>query len=307
VETHQDAASSMPTAERQFPTQDAAPPDDDKTCDWSSCPAQTATSNTGVSGAYVLDTYMEIYMELQEQTLKPTDSTAQLEITDSASGECCGNDLVGKARSKIHGQIAERVIALIVREDAVRLATGLPPMLDRECLFLVWQNNACQAVNTLNGNARSDNEKWTVHRLAKAIHTNFGCTWPNRNRQESGYTEFCRREDIAILKTIYVMSRKRDLKCTVQGCQASALRQSNGKFFGACLEIEINRESKQSAKFVSSDSLPGAISASTGQQKPNGQFYCVVQKLIEIHALQHLIYNICFIHRCDYFLLRRIP
>ena len=59
VETHQDAASIMPTAERQCPAQDAAPTDDDKTFDGSSCAAQTATLNTGVSGAYVFDTYME--------------------------------------------------------------------------------------------------------------------------------------------------------------------------------------------------------------------------------------------------------
>ena len=46
-------------------------------------------------------------MELQEQTLKPTDITAQLEITDSASGECCGNDLVGKARTRSTGSAAD--------------------------------------------------------------------------------------------------------------------------------------------------------------------------------------------------------
>ena len=69
-----------------------------------------------------------------------------------------------------------------------------------------------------------------------------------------------------------VMSRKRNLKCMVQGCETSALRQNNRKFCGACLEIEINRESKQSAKLGSSNSLPVAISAtaSTRQQESNG-------------------------------------
>ena len=147
-------------------------------------------------------------MELQDRIVKPVVGTVELEITDAASGECCGNDLVGKARFEIHGQTAERVIALILREDALIHAASLPPMSDRESLFLVWENNASQAVITLNRNARSDNEMWMTNRFAKAIFTNFSCSWPNRNRQESGYIEFCRKENIAIPKTMNVMSRK---------------------------------------------------------------------------------------------------
>ena len=83
------------------------------------------------------------YMELQERTLKPTDCTTQLEITDSASSECCGNDLVGKARFEIHGRIAESVIALIVTTESTdtpgrpagreRTAASDAPELLRPC------------------------------------------------------------------------------------------------------------------------------------------------------------------------------
>jgi len=235
-------------------------------------------------------------MELQDRIVNPPAGTAELEITDATSVECCGNDLVGKARFEIPGQTAERVIALILREDALAHAASLPPMSDCESLFSVWENNASQAVTKLNKNARSDNEMWSINRFAKAILTNFGYKWPQRNRQESGYIEFCRKEKVAIPDSKTVIERKRNLMCTVQGCENLTLRQNNGKFCGACIDIEINRKSKRSAILVSSDSLPVDISAtaSTRQQESNGQFYCVVQKLLEIHALQHLICNIFF-------------
>jgi len=227
------------------------------------------------------------YMELQDSTVETTGGKAQIEITGPASGECCGNDLPGKARLEFPGKIVELVVALIIREDALAHATALPPMSDRENLFLVWENNASQAVTILNRNARSDNESWTNHRFTKAILANFGCTWPDRNRQESGYIEFCRKEHIAIPTTTNAMSRKRNLVCTVQGCEISALRQNNGKFCAACLEIETNRKSQHCAKSSSTNSIPVPIDApaSTRQQGSNGQLYCVVQKLLEIHAL----------------------
>jgi len=59
VETHSDAASTMPTAGRQLPTPGPAPSDEITTSDLMSCGALTATSDTGVYGAYVFDTYME--------------------------------------------------------------------------------------------------------------------------------------------------------------------------------------------------------------------------------------------------------
>lgn len=227
------------------------------------------------------------YMELQDSTVKITGGKAQIEITGPASGESCGNDLPGKARLKIPGKIVESLVALITREDAIAHATALATMSDRESLFLVWENNASQAVTILNRNARSNNESWTNHRFTKAIVANFGCTWPERNRQESGYIEFCRKEHIAIPTTTNAMSRKRNLVCTVQGCETSALRQNNGKFCAACLEIETNRKSQHCAKSLSTNSIPVPIDApaSTRQQGSNGQLYCVVQKLLEIHAL----------------------
>jgi len=49
----------MPTAARQLPSLGAAPAYEITTSDLTSCPAPTATSDTGVYGAFVLDTYME--------------------------------------------------------------------------------------------------------------------------------------------------------------------------------------------------------------------------------------------------------
>ena len=234
-------------------------------------------------------------MGLQDQTVKPTVGAAQLEIADSASGKCCGNDLVGEERFEIDCQIAESAIALILIEDALTRAKALPPLSDRESLFLVWERNASQAVKILNDNARSENEKWTIHRLTKAMHDNFGCKWPARNQQQPGYKEFCQKHHIEIPETKIVKPRKRHLMCTVQGCETLALRQNGGKFCGGCLEMEMKQQSKQSAK-KSCSILPVAISAtaSTRQQESNGLFYCVVQKLLEIHVLQHLICNIFF-------------
>jgi len=59
VETHSDAASTMPTAGSHLPTLGAAPAYQITTSDLTSYPKPMDTSDTGVYGAYVLDTYME--------------------------------------------------------------------------------------------------------------------------------------------------------------------------------------------------------------------------------------------------------
>ena len=235
-------------------------------------------------------------MGLQDQIVKPTVGAAQLEIADSASGKCCGNDVVGEERFEMDCHIAESAMALILIEDALTRAKALPPLSDRESLFLVWENNASQAVKILNENARSKDENWTIHRLSKAMNDNFGRQWPARNQQQPRYEEFRQKHHIEISETTIVKPRKRHLMCSVQGCETLALRQNGGKFCGGCLEMEMKQQSKQSAKKSCSISLPVAVSAtaSTRQQESNGLFYCVVQKLLEIHVLQHLICNIFF-------------
>ena len=179
----------------------------------------------------------------------------------SGSGERCDdkNRPAQAAGGEITHPLVMNCIHILAIEDAYVNVMKNPCKSDRTSLFEVWGKTSLDGIAHLNNTGRPFDPTWAQHRFSKAMLSEFGVNWSNRDHNHVEYVKYCERHSI-------VPQQEKPCKkpftgrtnfhaCCEQGCPNESLTRRKRSRCKECLEPLPN--------------LDGIISALNASAPPN--------------------------------------